>query len=271
MKPIVGGKSIIGSTGDAFRGMQFATDATRIAREAGRAILSRMTNGRQVLADMPRDVKIEADLFLDSFIRDRLALISDYLILSEESIDKQTTVSTSAYQWIVDPLDGSLNFSRGIPTCCISIGLWQGMAPIFGVIYDFHRDEMFFGAQASTATLNGVSIHTGNTRYKHDAIMCTGFPTATDFSEHSLRGFVKGLQTFKKVRLMGSAALSLAYVACGRADAYYEKDIAIWDVAGGLAIVQAAGGHIFIEPSDKKNRLTVRAAADRRLFLDDDA
>lgn len=248
-----------------------ASTIARIAREAGDILQNRFQPDRKVLIDLPRDVKLEADYFLDAFIREKLVQESDYPILSEESVNCDTAINTTDYQWIVDPLDGSLNFSKGIPICCISIALWRGMNPVLGVIYDFNRNEMFTGLSRYGAFVNGSKIHVGSARRREQAVICTGFPPCTDFTSESFQTLLTSFRLYKKVRLFGTAAISLAYVACGRADAYYEKDIAIWDVAGGLPIVQAAGGYVFIEPSEKRNRLTVRAAANRELLSDDDA
>jgi fructose-1,6-bisphosphatase/inositol monophosphatase family enzyme len=144
--------------------------------------------------------------------------------------------------WIVDPLDGSLNFMRGIPICCVSIGLWQKDLPILGVIYDFQRRELFTGLAGERAFLNGKPIRVSKIKKRADAVLCTGFPVKADFTKRNIVDTVEDIMAFKKVRLLGSAALSLAYVACARADFYREEDIRLWDVAAGLAIVNAAGG-----------------------------
>ncbi len=124
---------------------------------------------------------------------------------------------------------------------------------------------MFTGLVTEGAWLNGMPIKVSDCIEENKAVLCTGFPISTDFSESGLLNFVKSIQVYKKVRLLGSAALSLAYVACGRADVYHEQDIAIWDVAAGVAIVKAAGGVAHFRPSRIANRLIVSAANENLL------
>jgi myo-inositol-1(or 4)-monophosphatase len=153
------------------------------------------------------------------------------------------------YQWIVDPLDGTVNYRYGIPFSCVSIALWKGREPRCGVVYDFWRDELFRASAGSSAFVNEQELHVTTTARREDAVIATGFPVNRNFKNNSLRQFLATVQQFKKVRLLGSAALSLAYVASGRTDAYYEEDIMLWDVAAGVALVKAAGGCVSVEMS----------------------
>lgn len=134
------------------------------------------------------------------------------------------------------------------------------MEPLIGVIYDFNRDEAFSGIVGRGAWLNGQQIQVSMVRKSSDAVLVTGFPEGTDFSQASLTRFVNEIRQYKKVRLLGSAALSLAYVACGRADVYHEVDIRIWDAAAGIALVKAAGGSVRISYMDDKSILKVMAS-----------
>ncbi|MBM3249743.1 MAG: inositol monophosphatase [Candidatus Omnitrophica bacterium] len=237
--------------------LSLAQDA---ARNAARDILKTTEDTKAVTLDMDRDVKVEADKKLEDSIIERLKLKSGYSIISEEKGFLQGTSQEKDPRWIVDPLDGSLNFSRGIPLSCISIGLWKGMEPILGVVYDFNRGEAFSGIVGAGAWLNGEPIGVSMVVDKHKAVLCTGFPAGTDFSKDSVLKAIEDIRTFKKVRLLGSAALSLAYVSCGRADFYHENDIKIWDAAGGLALVKAAGGAIEFTPSRDELTLNVSAS-----------
>ncbi len=216
------------------------------AREAGRYLASCPVGSRLVEEHLIRDTKLLADRESENIILDILRSQSDYSILTEETgLVKQSSKSTSKDPfWVVDPLDGSVNFSRDIPMCCTSIGLWSGNEPILGVVYDFNRGETFSGIANINASIDGKDIEVSETSNIQDAILCTGFPVNTDFSNRSLSDFVKHISDYKKVRLMGSAALSLAYVACGRVDSYIEEDIMLWDVAAGLALILGAGGRI---------------------------
>ena len=178
---------------------------------------------------------MQADLNSESLVLSRLK--GSFPVLSEESGGERHSGPT----WIVDPLDGTVNYFRGIPNCCVSIALWD-REPILGVVYDFNRHELFAGIADEGITLNGQPITVSPIDQKNKAICFTGFPVATSFEDGALTEFVGLVRGYKKVRLLGSAALSLAYVACGRGDVYRERDIRLWDVAAGLALVKAAGG-----------------------------
>ena len=149
---------------------------------------------------------------------------------------------------------------------CISLALWKKKQPVLGIIYDFNHDETFIGVNEKSeiyeevgAWLNGHLITVSKIQKKTQGVICTGFPSKRNYKKDSLDEFVKRIQEWKKVRLIGSAALSLAWVACGRADAYIEEDIRIWDIAAGLAIVKAAGGEVYFQAGEKPNFVTAIA------------
>lgn len=226
--------------------------AENAARAAGDQLRGR---GVEVLAQRGKDIKLDVDHESHRFICEVLAS-SGISILSEEDGEHDFGVGK---KWVVDPLDGSLNFFRKIPISAVSIALMKDGEPVLGVVYDFNRDEMFTGLVGEGASLNGKSISVSAVSDKGQAVIMTGFPSYTDYSRDALDAYVGLVQEFKKVRLIGSAALSLAYLACGRADAYYEKDIKIWDVAAGLALVKAAGGKFSLSSIDGEGRCEVSA------------
>jgi myo-inositol-1(or 4)-monophosphatase len=230
--------------------------AGEAARRAGAALLHSTQNGRDIITDKERDVKIVADGSSESIILNYLREHSDFSILSEER--GLVELKSNSTVWIVDPLDGSLNYSRGIPLCCVSIGLWEENQPVLGVIYDFHQDEFYSGIAGEVAWCNDREIKASEVTRKDKAVLCTGFPVNTDFSAESLMTFILKIQQYKKIRLLGSAALSLAYVASGRADAYMENDIMAWDVAAGLAIASGAGCKYNISNGIKSNSFRLR-------------
>ncbi|MDB4779801.1 inositol monophosphatase [Akkermansiaceae bacterium] len=187
-----------------------------------------------------RDIKLNADVQSQKIILEVLEN-SAFEVLSEEK--PETWVDHGIdYYWIVDPLDGSLNYSRHIPLCCISIALWRENEPILGVVYDLFNDDLYTGIVGTGAWCNEHSIHTSSIEEKNKAIICTGFPVYLSHETKDLNNFILKIQGYKKTRLLGSAALSLAFVARGWADAYAEEAIAIWDVAAGIALVKASGG-----------------------------
>ena len=237
---------------------QYFSLAKAAAVSAGKFLVAYKKDNLGIIHNIGKDIKISADREAEEIILNALTIKSNFPILSEE---KGTAGSTkkSNWRWIVDPLDGSLNFFRGMPICCVSIALWEKEKPLLGVIYDFNRGEMFSGVAGKGAWLNSKKISVSKTNNRKNAILTTGFPAQTSFSDADLKKYIAYIKRFKKVRWLGSAALSLAYVASGRADAYFEKDIMIWDVAAGLAILAGAGGKYAIKKSNIKNALIINA------------
>jgi myo-inositol-1(or 4)-monophosphatase len=214
--------------------------AQDIAIQVGKLLLEEQYGLSHVLSSIDKDIKLKADIESEKLIVDHITKNSNYPILSEESgfIDGKSVDEISVY-WILDPLDGSLNYYRGVPMACISIALWKGKDALLGVVYDFNRDELFTRISGKPLYLNRqlVKLDT-TTKPKSESIIATGFPSGRAYDDTSLLKFVKLVQEYKKVRLLGSAALSLAWVACGRFDAYSEEGIYIWDIAAGLALVE---------------------------------
>lgn len=219
---------------------------------AGSHLRNRRGEWKDLTAASGHDVKIAADRHSEALIVEQLAG-SGIPLYSEEAgaIDTRRTARRSSKAagplWIIDPLDGSLNYHRGIPLCCVSIALYEGRRPILGVVYDFNHDEMFCGHSGRGAWLNHSPMEPSRTDLVSRAVLATGFPVRTDFSGPALSKFVGEVQGFRKVRLLGSAALSLCYVASGRIDAYREDGIMFWDVAAGCAIAEAAGCTVSVE------------------------
>jgi len=244
-------------SGDVHYFLQLAVET---AKNAAKFIFHDLSSdNREIAVDLPHDVKIKADTRSESLIIEELSTKSKHPILSEENGLTKVGLNNDEYCWIVDPLDGSLNYSRGIPINCISIALWKGMEPLLGVVYDFNRNEMFTGIVGHGAWLNNIPIKVSVIKEKSKAVLFTGFPAGTNYSQESLLAFVDDIKKYKKIRLLGSAAISLAYVACGRGDCYRENDIKIWDVAAGLALVKAAKGLIKYTFSENTYSLKVEA------------
>lgn len=209
-----------------------------------------------------KDIKLSVDRGAERLILDALRKKTDFAILSEEKgllRGKGHNGEGNKLRWIVDPLDGSLNFLRGIPSCCVSIALWEENRPILGAIYDFNREELFTGIAGTGAWLNGHSIEVSKISAENEAVLFTGFPAKADYSSQALKNYIDQVRIFKKVRLLGSAALSLAYVAAGKGDAYFERDIMLWDVAAGLAILSGARGKYLIRKTRGGNAYEVYA------------
>jgi myo-inositol-1(or 4)-monophosphatase len=147
------------------------------------------------------------------------------------------------YKWVIDPIDGTTNFIHGCPPYSISVALMEDEDIILGVVYEIFNSECFYSYKGSKAFLNGIPIQVSDTSSVSDSLIATGFP-CTDFERMPV--FMKSLEHFftqtHGVRRLGSAAVDLAYVACGRYDAFYEYSLHAWDVAAGAFIVNQAGG-----------------------------
>lgn len=214
----------------------------KLAKEAAREAGDFLKNGNQVKVDSEtgKDIKLNSDRMSEKVIVDILKE-TGYPILSEEmglldSNDKE-------YLWIIDPLDGSANYWKGMSDlCCTSIALWRNGRPVLGVINRFCTDELYYGVVGMGSWKNEDKITTSNIAYTSNAVLATGFPVHRNYSEDSLKGFIRNIQNFKKVRMLGAAAVMGAFVAEGKIDAYMEEEIMLWDIAASSALVWAAGG-----------------------------
>ena len=187
-----------------------------------------------------RDIKLEADVASETLIKKIIQDESDIPILAEES--GKSSENLGDIFWVIDPLDGTANYSRNIPICCVSIALIRNLTPVIGVIYDFNNDDLYIGTSEQEAMLNDKKISVSLTLKHQDGVLVTGLPNATDYSDQAMLDMIKDFQGWRKVRMIGSAAMASAYVASGKVDVYKEHGTYLWDVAAGAAIVNAAGG-----------------------------
>lgn len=159
--------------------------------------------------------------------------------------EKTITMKSEKYNWIVDPLDGTTNFIHGVPCYSVSIALTEGDEIILGVVYEVNLDECFYAFKGGKAYLNGNEISVSDKQKVSDALVATGFPYY-DYSdlERYMKLFTYFLRNSHGIRRLGSAAVDLAYVACGRFEAFFEYGLNPWDVAAGAFIVQQAGGKV---------------------------
>ena len=159
--------------------------------------------------------------------------------------EENTASERKELTWVVDPLDGTTNFIHGVPCYSISIALMNGEEVIMGMIHEINLMETFWAWKGSPAYLNGEIIHTSRINKLEDSLLVTGFPNR-DYSR--LNEYMELFRFFMEethgVRRFGSAAVDLAYVACGRCEGFYEYGLSAWDVAAGALIVQAAGGKV---------------------------
>jgi len=214
--------------------------AKNAAKEAGKVLLNKKHDLNQSIFTSDTDIKLKADIEAENIIKLVLKNKTTFPILAEESGKSKETLDETF--WVVDPLDGTANYARNIPICCVSIALMHKMNPVLGVIYDFNNENLYEGYLNGQAKLNGVCIKVSETAHTSDGILVTGLPNNTDYSDQALLKMVKDFQKWRKVRMIGSAAIASCYVASAKADVYKEFGTYIWDVAAGAAIVNASGG-----------------------------
>ena len=207
------------------------------ARKAGEFLIKNKNQKKKVLVEQGRDIKIELDRECENLIRNELKS-TNIEILGEEFGGKK---SKDLASWIVDPIDGTANYFRGVDQCCVSIALMEGGKSKIGVIYNFNTNEIFYASSGDGAYLNEEKIEVSDISDKSRASLFTGFPASESIESQSK--FLKNLKVWKKIRMFGSAALSCAYVASGRADYYAEKGVYLWDFAAGICLVEEAGGN----------------------------
>jgi myo-inositol-1(or 4)-monophosphatase len=218
--------------------------AKAAARQAGHKLSEIAREGRtrhEFDRIWNREIKAEADLIIESILIEDLSS-TGIPILSEES-GEISGDSESKLRFIVDPIDGTANFIRGIGESSVSIALFKENEPLFGVMWLHPRGQLVWGGPGLGSFIDGVPIQVSNQEQKNRAVLCTGIPARLDLRVESKKNdFVGRILEFSKVRMLGAASISLLQVAKGSADCYAEEDVMIWDIAAGLAIVCGSGG-----------------------------
>ena len=224
--------------------------AVRAARRAG-SIINRASldsGGLQVRSKQANDFVTEVDRAAEAAIIDAVRkAYPEHAILGEESgelgPESGAESGKAEYRWIIDPLDGTTNFIHGFPQYCVSIGVEHRGALVHAVVYDPSRNELFTASKGRGAFLNDRRIRVSKCLKLQDALVGTGFPfkelTRADLYLKQLRAL---MEKSSGVRRAGAAALDLAYVACGRLDAFWELGLMPWDMAAGALLIQEAGG-----------------------------
>jgi len=222
------------------------------AVEAGAAELSRFFNKSFQVSNKQgiNNLVTEADHAAEEAILNIIKKdFPDHYILSEEAGE---IVQDSNYKWIIDPIDGTVNFAHSIPICCVSIALEQNGTIIMGAVYNPNLNELFFAERGKGATLNEKAIRVSEKSSVINACLVTGFPyTYLDMPNGPLEIFEKLIRKGVPVRRLGSAATDLCWVAAGRFDGFYEHKLEAWDSAAGYLIVEEAGGVVTDFKGDK--------------------
>ncbi len=224
--------------------------SVRASRAAGVVLRKNLNAPKKVNARSPHDIKLELDVRCQQLITRMLrAAFPKIALLGEEGVsgDQQ-----APQRWVVDPIDGTVNFSYGIPHACVSIALQiregDDYQTVVGVVYDPFCDELWTAIRGQPARLNGKITRVSDRNTLRDSIVSIGFAKTPANLERTLPYFNTLVRRVRKVRLMGAAALGLTYVASGRFDAYLEHGIKLWDIAAGGLILECAGGEFWREP-----------------------
>lgn len=224
---------------------QLCEDVCRVCREVGKFIAleqKRLTQS-SIEAKGTNDFVTYVDKASETLLVTELsALLPGSFFITEENTVKRAEQDEQMI-WIIDPIDGTTNFIHGIPLFSISVALMMNKKVVLGVVYEISRDECFYATQSLGARLNGEVIKVSKLNKLADSLLVTGFPYRLgDMLDDWMELFKHFLKNSHGVRRLGSAAIDLAYVACGRFEAFYEYGLSPWDVAAGVFIVEQAGG-----------------------------
>jgi myo-inositol-1(or 4)-monophosphatase len=242
--------------------LQAAIDA---AKAAGALIRENFMQPLQVNAAEAHDLKLELDVRAQDLITSSLLRhFSNTSVLGEEG---STETKNPDGDWIVDPIDGTVNFFYGIPHFSVSIAFRRNQQIELGVIYDPIKDELWRAVRGEPAYLNDEIIRVSDRASLSESIVSVGFSKTEPAIQLGLRILSVMITKARKCRMMGSAALDLAYVACGRFDAYIEQSVNLWDVAAGWLLVESAGGNVKTRQSPIDEKKIAIVASNGRVDL----
>jgi len=222
--------------------------AVKAARTAGKLMRQNLRAIKKINEASQHDIKLELDVRCQKLIeKTLLAAFPKISVVGEEGCSGN---ANSPERWAIDPIDGTVNFTYGIPHACVSIALQERAQrgeyeSTVGIVYDPFQDELWTAIRGEPARLNGRIISVSKRNRLDETIVATGFSKTTAVLNRMLPYFNLLVRKVRKVRMMGSAALSLTYVASGRFDAYVEEGTNLWDIAAGGLIIECAGGEFW--------------------------
>ena len=233
--------------------------AENAARAAAKLLRANFQQRQRINVVAAHDIKLEIDVQAQELISNLLleefpahALYGEEGIVGDQSSD---------HQWIVDPLDGTVNYFYSIPHFCISIALRLQKEIVVGVIFDPIRSEMWVAQRGEVSKLNGNPIHVSDRAELAETVISIGLAKTGETINTNFPLLQQMIHRVRKCRVLGSAALDLAYVACGRFDAYIETGISLWDVAAGSLLVENAGGTVDLRPRENmKDKYSIVAS-----------
>lgn len=231
-------------------GLAAAVEAARLAG----ALMKRNLNApKKINESIQHDIKLDLDVRCQKLIETHLAAF-DAAVFGEEGVSGDPNAE---FRWVIDPIDGTVNFTYGIPHACVSIALQRrgkkDYETIAGVVYDPFVEELWTATIGGPAKLNGKTIAVSDKTRLDESIVSMGFAKSTDTMNQMLPHLYDLVYRVRKVRIMGSAALSMVYVASGRFDAYLEGGVRLWDIAAGGLILECAGGEFWREKVDENH------------------
>ena len=218
--------------------------AMQTAREAGQILLEKFGKIKHITKKGDINLVTEADLASESLIIERIkSYYPKHSILAEES-GMAVVDGNSTWKWIIDPLDGTTNFAHCYPCFCVTLALEHEGNIVVAVTYDPTRNELFAAEKGNGATLNNKKIRVSETEKLSESLLVTGFPYDFKRKEDFARHLTTFLLNARGVRRDGSAAIDMAYIACGRFDGFWEEGLNPWDMAAGGLLIEEAGGQI---------------------------
>jgi myo-inositol-1(or 4)-monophosphatase len=230
--------------------------AIEAAHRAGKVIAERYPAQRCVTVKGYRDIVTEVDTAAESIVIDLIGKrFPDHAILSEEAGGKGIGTGTT---WVIDPLDGTTNYARRVPFFCVSVGVLEDGEPLAGVIYDPMRGQTFAAERGKGATLNGKPMHVSQTSHFGHALLGFDWAHSDEVRARILQLLLRIVPCCGTVRVLGSAALALAYVATGWLDGYFHLALKPWDAAAGTLLIAEAGGRC-TTPDGKPHRADIPA------------
>jgi myo-inositol-1(or 4)-monophosphatase len=210
---------------------------------AGEIQLARLGTGFRVDPKGQRDIVTEVDLEVERMLRAMLAQrFPDHGVLAEEMAETHP-VGVASHRWLFDPIDGTVNYAHGLPFFCASLALEVDGEIAVAAVYDPSRQELFTAERNGGAWLNAQPLHVSTVDRLEDAVLGTGFPHGAGVRVHAMENLLSEYAVrARAIRRLGSAALDLCYVACGRMDGFWDRNLKPWDTAAGALLVREAGG-----------------------------
>ncbi|MEM9079425.1 MAG: inositol monophosphatase family protein [Verrucomicrobiota bacterium] len=247
--------------------MSYLETAVAAAQEAGGMLRENFHEEKVVDAAEHHDLKLELDRRCQEAIFARIHRdFPEHALYGEEGIGGN---QESEYQWIVDPIDGTVNFFYGIPHFCVSVAMRKGEEILVGVIYDPMVDELWVAEKGGEALLNGKPIRVSERATIEESLLFVGTGKDQAAMDTGMERFVRASNRARKMRMMGSAALGMVYVASGRLDGFVESRLSLWDVAAGALILECAGGEAQLTPNASEPNVLAVVATNGKIPIEE--